>query len=93
MGEFNKNVHFYLTFHLRLNMDFDVKVAAATDRRNLRLFSVGGLQRHVIALPGPIVALAGNGPHIFVTVHSGLPLPGDQVLYFNCFVIPISFTL
>jgi len=55
------------------------QVAAATDRRNLRLFTLGGLQRQVISLPGPMVALAGYGPYLLVSVHSGLPLPGDQV--------------
>ena len=35
-------------------------VAAATDRRNLRLFSTGGVQKEVLSLPGPVVALAGH---------------------------------
>jgi chromosome transmission fidelity protein 4 len=56
-------------------------VAAATDRRQLRIFSVNGFQREVISLPGPIVALAGQGPYLAAAVHLGMPLPGNQVSF------------
>jgi chromosome transmission fidelity protein 4 len=62
-------------------------VAAATDRRNLRIFSVGGMQREVIALPGPIVALSGYRNKIAVTVHMGMPLPGNQNIAIAVFSI------
>lgn len=35
-------------------------VAAATDRRNLRIYSTGGLQKEILSLPGPVVALSGH---------------------------------
>jgi chromosome transmission fidelity protein 4 len=54
------------------------KVAAATDRRNLRFFTIGGFQREVLSLPGPVVALAGQGSLLVVAVHLSLPLPGNQ---------------
>jgi len=54
------------------------QVAAATDRRNLRIFTVGGFQREVLSLPGPVVAIAGQGSNLAVAVHLALPLPGNQ---------------
>ena len=53
-------------------------VAAATDRRRLRLFTSGGMQRNVFSLPGPVVAMAGHADKLLVVVHGGTPLPGDQ---------------
>ena len=52
----------------------------ATDRRNLRLFSCGGVQLEVLSLPGPVVALAGCKKEIAVAVHMGMPLPGNQAI-------------
>ena len=64
---------------LRLNCFWFIwQVAVATDRRCLRLFSVGGMQREVLSLPGPVVSLAGQGPYLAVAVHLGMPLPGNQ---------------
>ena len=57
-------------------------VAAATDRRQLRLMTVSGMQREVVSLPGPVVALAGWGDRLMVAVHAaGTPLPGNQGRY------------
>jgi chromosome transmission fidelity protein 4 len=36
------------------------------------------MQREVLSLPGPIVALAGHGSQLAVAVHLGMPLPGNQ---------------
>ena len=36
------------------------------------------MQREVLSLPGPVVALAGQGPYLSVAVHLGMPLPGNQ---------------
>ena len=56
-------------------------VAAATDRRHLRLMTVSGMQREVLSLPGPVVALAGWGDRLMVAVHgAGAPLPGNQAI-------------
>ncbi len=56
------------------------QVAAATDRRNLRLFSSGGMQKEVLSLPGPVVALSGYENKLMVTVHLSMPLPGNQCI-------------
>jgi len=55
-------------------------VAAATDRRHLRIFSTGGMQREVLSLPGPIVAMSGFHDKLMVSVHIGMPLPGNQCI-------------
>lgn len=62
-------------------------VAAATDRRNLRIFSTGGMQKQVLSLPGPIVALSGWQDKCLVSVHLGLPLPGNQLIGTSVFSI------
>ena len=62
-------------------------MAAATDRRNLRIFTLGGMQREVLTLPGPIVALSGHKTKIMITVHSGMPIPGNQSISFAVFDI------
>jgi chromosome transmission fidelity protein 4 len=47
-------------------------VAVATSARTLRIFMVGGTQREVIALPGPVVAMNGYGNNLAVTYHSSI---------------------
>ncbi len=47
-------------------------VAVATDRRMLRLFTLGGIQREIISLPGPVVAMAGHLNQLLVAYHSGM---------------------
>ena len=58
-------------------------VAAATDRRRLRLFTSGGVQRGVLAIPGRVVCLSASGNKLLVVIHAGSPLPGDQNLAFT----------
>ena len=53
-------------------------MAVATDRRNLRIYSVGGMQREVLTLPGPVVALSGFKDKLMASVHLAMPLPGNQ---------------
>ena len=57
-----------------------LKLAVATDQRNLRFFSCGGVQLEVLSLPGPVVALAGCKKEIAIAVHMGMPLPGNQAI-------------
>ena len=47
-------------------------VAVATSARTLRLFMPGGIQREVLALPGPVVAMNGLGNNLAITYHSSL---------------------
>eukprot|EP01103_Thecamoeba_quadrilineata_P003936 TRINITY_DN1366_c0_g1_i2.p1 TRINITY_DN1366_c0_g1~~TRINITY_DN1366_c0_g1_i2.p1 ORF type:complete len:269 (+),score=43.23 TRINITY_DN1366_c0_g1_i2:33-839(+) len=48
-------------------------VAVYTSRRFVRIFSFTSLQLAVFMIPGPIVALVGNGPLIAISYHSGRP--------------------
>ena len=53
-------------------------VALSTSRRNLRIFTVGGTQREIVALPGPVVAMNGLGNALIVAYHNGIGASGDQ---------------
>ena len=44
----------------------------ATDSRNVRLFSVGGIQLEMFTLPGPVVCLAADGKQLLVVYHKGM---------------------
>ena len=50
----------------------DAFVGVATSRRLLRLFAVSGLQRALVSIPGPVVALAIHGTKMIVTFHMGM---------------------
>lgn len=45
--------------------------AVATDALMLRLFSIGGVQREIISLPGPVVCLTGHGEQLLIIYHRG----------------------
>ena len=49
--------------------------AAATSALTLRLFSVGGVQRELFSLPGPVVCLAAHGEQLLVVYHRGRLTP------------------
>ncbi|KAM5235466.1 WD repeat and HMG-box DNA-binding protein 1 [Ctenodactylus gundi] len=54
--------------------------AAATSALLLRLFTVGGVQREVFSLPGPVVSMAGHGEQLVIVYHRGAGFDGDQCL-------------
>lgn len=47
-------------------------VAVATNALMLRLFSIGGVQREIFSLPGPVVCMVGHGEQLLVVYHRGL---------------------
>ena len=49
-------------------------IAAATDKRLVRLFSVGGLQLQVISVPGPVVSMAAHTNQLLIAYHQGMGL-------------------
>ncbi|MEE6492231.1 hypothetical protein FKM82_016522 [Ascaphus truei] len=55
-------------------------VACATSGMLLRLFSVGGVQKEMVSLPGPVVTMAGHGEQLMVVYHRGVGFDGDQCL-------------
>lgn len=46
-------------------------IAVATSLRYIRLFTLGGGQREIVSIPGPIVAVNGSRNRLVVTYHSG----------------------
>lgn len=62
-------------------------VAVATDLRNLRIFTMAGVQRDVLSIPGPVVCLAGFDKNIMVVFHNGIgrecyQIEGTFLFYF-----------
>ncbi|CAO2818425.1 unnamed protein product [Amaranthus hypochondriacus] len=63
-------------------------VAAVTSAQFLRIFTEGGLQRHILSLDGPVVTAAGFKDELAVVIHSSQPLSSnDQMLEFRVFNI------
>ncbi|KAI3777496.1 hypothetical protein L1987_47296 [Smallanthus sonchifolius] len=61
-------------------------VAAVTSLNFLRIFTEGGLQRHVVSLDGPVVTASGFGDELVVVTHSSPSLPSnEQMLKFEVF--------
>lgn len=54
--------------------------AAATTALLLRLFTIGGVQKEVFCLPGPVVSMAGHGEQLCIVYHRGTGFDGDQCL-------------
>ncbi|KAM9766045.1 WD repeat and HMG-box DNA-binding protein 1 isoform 2-T2 [Menidia menidia] len=54
--------------------------AAATSALVLRLFSIGGVQRELFSLPGPVVCMAGHGEQLLIAYHRATGFGGDQAL-------------
>ncbi|XP_068235136.1 WD repeat and HMG-box DNA-binding protein 1 [Palaemon carinicauda] len=53
-------------------------LAAATDKRNLRVFSTSGIQRDIINIPGEVVCLAAAEDQLMFIYHTGMGASGDQ---------------
>lgn len=47
-------------------------VAVATDARNIRLFSIAGVQKEVFTVPGPVVCLAAHTSQLLIVYHRGM---------------------
>uniref|UniRef100_A0A3Q0T1J3 WD repeat and HMG-box DNA-binding protein 1 n=1 Tax=Amphilophus citrinellus TaxID=61819 RepID=A0A3Q0T1J3_AMPCI len=54
--------------------------AVATSTLMIRLFSIGGVQREVFSLPGPVVCMAGHGEQLLVVYHRATGFDGEQAL-------------
>uniref|UniRef100_A0A672ZSX3 WD repeat and HMG-box DNA-binding protein 1 n=1 Tax=Sphaeramia orbicularis TaxID=375764 RepID=A0A672ZSX3_9TELE len=54
--------------------------AVATSSLMVRLFSVGGAQREVFSLPGPVVCMSGHGEQLLIVYHRAAGFDGDQAL-------------
>uniref|UniRef100_UPI003AAF20A5 WD repeat and HMG-box DNA-binding protein 1 n=1 Tax=Centroberyx gerrardi TaxID=166262 RepID=UPI003AAF20A5 len=54
--------------------------AAATSAMMLRLFSIGGVQRELFSLPGPVVCMATHGEQLLIVYHRATGFDGEQAL-------------
>ncbi|KAM4630148.1 WD repeat and HMG-box DNA-binding protein 1 [Polymixia lowei] len=54
--------------------------AAATSSLVLRIFSIGGVQKELFSLPGPVVCMAGHGEQLLIVYHRATGFDGDQAL-------------
>ncbi|KAM9860393.1 WD repeat and HMG-box DNA-binding protein 1 [Aulostomus maculatus] len=54
--------------------------AVATSGLMLRLFSIGGVQREVFSLSGPVVCMVGHGEQLLIVFHRGTGFDGEQAL-------------
>ncbi|KAH3854450.1 WD repeat and HMG-box DNA-binding protein 1-like [Dreissena polymorpha] len=55
-------------------------LAVATSQRNVRLFSVAGVQKEVFTIPGPVVCMCGHTSQLLIIYHRGMGVPGEQCL-------------
>lgn len=62
-------------------------IACVSNKRLLRIFSIGGLQREIISLPGPIVCLNAKESLLVAVFHCGQGVPEDQNLSYMIFTI------
>ncbi|XP_062116825.1 protein ENHANCER OF LHP1 1 [Humulus lupulus] len=61
-------------------------VAAVTNLNFLRIFTEGGLQKHILSLDGPVVTASGFEDEVAVVTHAAECLPtNEQVLEFKVF--------
>lgn len=58
-------------------------VIVSTDQRQLRLFTLSGIQLHLFSLPGPVICLSAQDNHLAVFYHNGSGLPGEQSVSMN----------
>ncbi|XP_062974254.1 WD repeat and HMG-box DNA-binding protein 1 [Elgaria multicarinata webbii] len=54
--------------------------ACATGSLLLRVFTIGGIQKDIFSLPGPVVSMSGHGEQLLVILHKGTGFEGDQCL-------------
>ncbi|NXK57358.1 WDHD1 protein, partial [Chauna torquata] len=54
--------------------------ACATSALLVRLFTIGGVQKEIFSLPGPVVSMAGHGEQLMIIYHRGTGFDGDQCL-------------
>lgn len=68
-------------------------LAVATTFRFLRLFTLSGVQREILRLPGPVVCLNALDDLLYIVYHSSMGLPGEQNLSFAIYQIAIGCTV
>ena len=46
-------------------------LAVCTDKRIVRIFTLGGIQKEIFSIPGPVVCMSGHESYLMVVYHSG----------------------
>ncbi|XP_059813598.1 WD repeat and HMG-box DNA-binding protein 1 isoform X2 [Hypanus sabinus] len=54
--------------------------AVSTSALIVRIFSIGGIQKELFSLPGPVVSMSGHGEQLMISYHRGTGFDGDQCL-------------
>ncbi|XP_061886492.1 WD repeat and HMG-box DNA-binding protein 1 isoform X1 [Entelurus aequoreus] len=54
--------------------------AVATSALMVRFFSIGGIQREIFSLSGPVVCMTGHGEQLLIVYHRGTGFDGEQLL-------------
>jgi hypothetical protein len=57
-------------------------------RQYLRVFQSGGSQGSILCLPGPVVAMTGEGPLLAVVYHRSPPVGLQQLLGYTVYRVP-----
>ena len=47
-------------------------VAIATDFRNIRLFTIAGVQKEIFSIPGPVVCMVGSTNQLLIIYHRAM---------------------
>lgn len=68
-------------------------LAAATSFRFLRIYTLSGVQREILRLPGPVVCLSAMDDLLLIVYHSAMGVPGEQNLSFAVYQIAIGCTV
>ncbi|XP_067895276.1 WD repeat and HMG-box DNA-binding protein 1 [Heterodontus francisci] len=54
--------------------------AVSTNAQIVRIFSIGGVQKELFSLMGPVVSMSGHGEQLLISYHRGTGFDGDQCL-------------
>uniref|UniRef100_UPI00398E4678 WD repeat and HMG-box DNA-binding protein 1 n=1 Tax=Pristiophorus japonicus TaxID=55135 RepID=UPI00398E4678 len=54
--------------------------AISTNAHIVRIFSIGGVQKELFSLTGPVVSMTGHGEQLLISYHRGTGFDGDQCL-------------
>ena len=63
---------------MRFGLGLCTKHEPSPSQNFLRVFSIAGMQRHVMSVGGPIIALGGHEERLAVAFHAGPAVGGEQ---------------
>jgi len=60
----------------------------ATDRRNVRIFTIAGIQLQLFSIAGPVVSMAAFDNKLMIVYHSAIGLCLRYIVFKNCKKLP-----